>query len=283
MKRIIFRIVIVITLISGSLPGFAQQDSGRTTLTLAAIYSTNADYYGQKAAEKLPYLVANATIQFPSGIYFSGMAYKLLDHSEGIVSASSLSAGYGFKLSKTLSADLSYSHTFFPANSPFLQVANANTASGSLSLAHLFTTGITADYAFGKEEDIFLTLSNSHNFNLGSLFGNDLVSLSPSIDVIAGTTHFYKTYVTEKQRRDSLLGLPVFNPFPGNSGNNTNTTSEPAQEFSLFSYNLKLPLAYSRSGYMLEASYQLSLLQKDIEASKNNITSFFNFSFYYQF
>lgn len=277
------RKLIFISLLFLSLKSFSQEDSSKTTLTLAAIYSTNANYYGQVAAEPLPYVVANATVRFPSGIYFSGMAYKLLDNSEGMVSASNLGAGIEFNIAKNLTADFNYNHTFFPENSPFLQVANANMLSGTLSLEHLITTSVNADYAFGKQQDLFLTVSNTKSIGLGSLFDSkDLITITPSIDVVAGSTHFYETYVTEKRRRDSLLGLPVFNPFPG-TGNNNETKEKLGQDFNLVSYNFKLPIAYSRASYMLEASCQLSLLHKEVEAGNIKPTSFFNFSFYYQF
>lgn len=277
------RKLIFITLFILSIKSYAQEDSSKTTLTLAAIYSSNASYYGQAAAETLPYVVANATVRFPSGIYFSGMAYKLLDHSEGLVSASNLGAGIEFNLSKNLSADLNYNHTFFPENSPFLQVANANMLSGTLSLEHLINTSVNADYAFGEQQDLFLTLSNAKAISVGSLFDSrDLVTLTPSIDVVAGSTHFYETYVIEKRRRDSLLGLPIFNPFP-EPGNNTETKEKFGQDFNLISYSLKVPISYSRASYMLEASYQFSVLHKEFEAGTIKPASFFNFSFYYQF
>src|SRR2546428_2967465 len=102
---------------------FAQTDSSKTTLTLAAIYSTNANYYGQTGEEKLPYVLTNATVRFPVGLYFSGSVYKLLNTTTGssAVSAVDLSAGLEFNLSKKVTANLSYSHSFFPSNSPMLK------------------------------------------------------------------------------------------------------------------------------------------------------------------
>lgn len=244
------------------------------------MYSTDANYYGQKAADKLPYALINASVRFPSGIYLSGMAYRLLDDAAAI-SAGSLTAGAQLPLSSRLSADLAFSHSFFPNNSPFVQFANANTASAGITLEHLFTTGLSADFAFGEQNDVFISFNNSVPVSLGSLFDNqDLISFTPALEIVAGSSHFYETYVIEKQRRDSILGIPVFNPFPVTD---TETKQQLGKDFGLFSYNLRLPLSYSRSRYLFDATCQLSWLHRDLQNNINKPASFFNFSFYYQF
>jgi hypothetical protein len=274
---------------------FAQADSttavvatdtvkNKATLTLGATYANNASYYGQRAQESMPYVAASATYRLRSGIYFSGMGYKLLNDSGSAVSASSLGAGISFNLSKNLSADISYSHTFYPSHSPFLQAANADNVSASLTLENWLSTTANVDYAFGKTQDIFVTLGTGKFINLGSLFSpKDLVSLTPAVDVVGGTQHFYETYVTEKKLRDSLLGI-LLPPVLGGSGSGSSeTTTTTSTSFGLLSYNLKLPLAYNRAHYLLEAAYQLSVLGKQSEAGSGKTNSFFTLSFYYQF
>lgn len=277
----------LITTIILSTAGYAQSvDSTAKTsaFTLGASYSNNANYYGQKAEENMPYAAFSATYQHKSGIYLSGMAYRLLNDSTSAVSASSLSAGYSFNISKHLSADLSYSHTFYPSNSPFLQAANANTASASLTLANWLSTKANVDYAFGETKDIFVTLGTEKFISLGKLFSEkDFVSITPSVEVTGGTQRFYQTYVTEKRLRDSLLGLPLL-PILGGPGNTeTTTTTTSSSSFDLLSYNFKLPIAYNRSSYLLELAYQLSVLGKKVESGAGKANSFFTLSFYYQF
>ena len=269
-----------------SLPAFAQTDSTqdndkRTTLTLGAAYSNNANYYGQKAEEKMPYVAASATLKLRSGIYFSGTGYKLLNDSGAIVSAGSAGAGIAFNLGKKWAADLGYSHTFFPDNSPFLQAANPDNVSASLNYAYWMTTGVNVDYAFGQQQDLFVTLSTEKLISLGSLFrGKDLITLTPSIEVVGGTQRFYETYITAKNLRDSLLGilLPPLGNDPEPASTTTTTTS-----FDLLSYNLKVPLAYNRAHYMIEVAYQLSILGKKAASGAGTSNSFLNFSIYYQF
>lgn len=271
------------------MPAYAQTDSAqatgkKTTFTLGAVYSNNASYYGQKAEEKMPYVATAAALRFGSGIYFSGMAYRLLNDSGTLVSAGSVGAGIAFNLSKKLVADLGYTYTFYPANSPFLQAASPHSASASLQYEYWMTTGLNVDYNFGKEQDAFVTLSTEKQISLGSLAkGKDLITLTPSVEVTGGTQRFYQTYVTEKRFRDSLLGVPLPPVFdiPG-TGTETTTTST-STKFNILSYNLRVPLAYNRAHYMIEVAYQLSVLDKNAEIGGGTANSFFSCSFYYQF
>ena len=256
--------------------------SSKSTLTLAAVYSNDASYYGQRAAEKIPYAAVAVNYQLPSGIYFTGQTYKLLNDNNSTLSAGSLGAGVNFKLAKNLTTDLSYSHSFYAVNSPLLQAANADNASVSLSFEKWLTTSLTGDYAFGKTSDAFVTAAISKQISLFSIGKKDVVTITPLANIVGGTQHFYQTYIKEKKIRDSLLGvLPV--PIFGRPNSNQHTDTVMTTAFNLLSYNFKLPLAYNRGNYVIEAAYQLSLLSDHVQASTGNVNSFFTFSFYYQF
>jgi hypothetical protein len=255
-----------------------QTDNKKVTLTLGALYSNNANYYGQTAAAPMPYMAASATLQFRSGIYFSGVGYRLLNDSGAAVSATSAGTGIAFKIGEKLAANLSYSHTFFPSNSPFLQAANTDNAAASLKYQYWMTTGVDVDYAFGKQQDVFVTLSTEKAIQLGSIFKDkDIVTLTPSAEAVGGTQHFYQTYIQKKQ----LMGLPL-PALPGIPGTSETITKE-ATSFDLLSYSLKVPLAYNRAHYMIELAYQLSVLSDKALSGAGNTNSFFNCSLYYQF
>ena len=256
--------------------------SSKSTLTLAAVYSNNASYYGQRAEEKIPYAAVAVNYQLKSGFYFTGQTYKLLNDKSSTLSAGSLGAGVNFKLAKNLTTDLSYSHNFYADNSPLLQAANADNASVSLSFEKWLTTSLTGDYAFGKTSDAFVTAAISKQISLFSIGKKDVVTITPLANIVGGTQHFYQTYIKEKKIRDSLLGvLPI--SILGNQNSNRHTDTVETTDFNVLSYNFKLPLAYNRGNYVIEAAYQLSLLSDHVQASTGNVNSFFTFSFYYQF
>ena len=270
------------------MPAFSQTDSTaehdkKVTLTVGATYANNVSYYGQKAEESMPYIAASASLRLPFGLYFTGTGYRLLNDSGRVVSASAAGIGFAFNITKKLTADLSYSHTFFPDNSPFLQAANPDNASAALKYEYWMTTGVNADYHFGKQQDVFVTLSTEKQITLGSLFsGKDLITLTPLIEVTGGTQRFYQTYIIQNLLRDSLLGLPLPG-IGGLGGTESESTTSTTTQFNLLSYNLRVPLAYNRAHYMIEAAYQLSVLGPKAETGGGKLNSFFNFSVYYQF
>lgn len=263
---------------------FGQTDStpAKSTLTLAAVYSNNASYYGQRAEANTPYAAVAANYQLKSGFYLSGQTYKILNDKTSTLSAASFGAGVNFKLSKKVTTDLSYSHSFYPAYSPLLQAANADNASLVLSYDNWIKTTLTGDYAFGKTSDEFLTGGISKAINLFSIGKKDIVTISPSADVVAGTQHFYQTYLTQQKLRDSVLGI-LTDPLFGNPSTTTDSNTVAKTSFNLLSYNFKFPLAYNRAHYVLEAAYQLSVLSNNVQAGAGKVNSFLTFSFYYQF
>ncbi len=252
-----------------------------SSLTLGATYCNNADYYGQKAEANIPYLAASATYRFRSGIYFSGLAYRLLKDSINIVSAGNLRVGIDFRISKRLSADLSYSHTFYPSYSPLLQASNPDNATATLAYENFLTSKLSVDYAFGNTTDFFVTAGTGKQINLTHLTKRDIISITPALAVTAGTQRFYQTYVIGKRIQDSLLGIIL----PPLTGPHTSQVSETVTttQFNILSYNFSCPLAYSRAAYMIEINYQLSLLSNNAETNPGGLNSFFSASFYYQF
>lgn len=274
------RIAILAVLMLLFIKANAQQDSTKATLTLAGIYNSNISYYGQVTSEKYPYVLVNATYRLPMGLYFSAGAYKLLNYGSGL-SETDLGLGYDYEINEKLTVGAAFSHSFFPSNSPLLHASNANNLNASITYNWpWFKSAFNADYAFGKEEDLFLSLNNSKDIELGHLFNEkDLLSIEPGFEIVAGSTHFYETYIIEKINRGKGNGK-------GNAPSNPNqstTTTVQNNKFKLLSYNFKLPLTFSRASYMAELSYQFSVLGNRNEADVAHQQSFFGVSFYYQF
>ncbi len=252
----------------------------KSTLTFGATYCNNADYYGQKSTDNIPYLALSATYRFRSGIYFSGLAYRLLTDTVNVISAGNFRAGFIFNISKKISADLSYSHSFYPSYSPLLQASNPDNASATITYENFLTSKLSFDYAFGAATDFFVTAGMGKQINLGHITDKDILSTTPSMNITAGTQQFYQTYLTEQKLEDSLLGT-LLTPLTGPRVTPVSKTVTTTR-FSLLSYNFNLPLAYSRAGYMIEINYQISLLSSQAESGPGKINSFFTASFYYQ-
>ena len=262
-----------------AMQSFAQADStAKNSLTLAAVYGSTANYFGQTTTEKLPYVLTYGAYKLKSGFYVSASALKLLNSSSP-VSAVDLSAGYGFNLVRNIEGNFSYTRSFYQENSPLLQTANENNVNGELSFTHFLKSSLSADYAFGTQQDVFLSFTNSKMISLGSLFSDkDFISLEPAFSVIGGSQRFYQTYTTEKQKRKKLLD-PLFpSQQPAPTTNTVESTS-----FDLLAYTLSLPIAYNRSNYSVEAGYQATIAGKKIDGISNEPVSIFNLSIYYMF
>ncbi len=262
----------------------AQQDSvKKTTVTLASLYSSNVSYYGQATNEKLPYALFNATVRFPIGLYLSGGSYKLLNYGSGI-SETDIGAGYGHDFNDKINMDIAYTRSFFPANSPLLQAANENNVNITVNYVWLWLkSSLSSDYAFGKQNDVFISLSHSKEISIGTLFNaKNSLHLEPAIELVAGTRHFYEVYTIKKGNHDQINGKGKSAVSPGNS-NSITTTSVASNSFNLLSYNFKLPLSLSRANYIAEINYQLSILGANAGAELKHQQSFMGLAFYYQF
>lgn len=260
----------------------AQQDSlKKTTFTLATMYSNNISYYGQSTNEKMPYVLANLTVRFPVGIYLSAGSYKLFNYGSGL-SEADLGIGYDYDFNDRFNMGVAYTRSFFPANSPLLQAANQNNVNLTTTYDwNWLKTSFSADYAFGTQNDVFISLNNSKEISLGNLFNEkDMIFIEPAVELIGGTQRFYETYVIEKGKRDQANGKGKGLELPRNSDQTVTTTYN---KFNLLSYNFKLPLSLSRSSYIAEISYQLSVLGPKAQAELKHQQSLFGFAFYYQF
>ena len=294
-------LIITILVLSG-IAGLAQTEQEaaatdssapeRSTFTIGAQYATNASYYGQKAIEKTPYIALVASYNHRSGVYVNSMAYRLLNDSSRLASAYAAGAGFAFKISKSLEADIGYTYTFFPKLSPFLQAANPHTASATLTLEKWITAAAAFDFTFGKTNDLFVTPAISKQISLITIDSNSMILFTPEINVTAGTQRFYKYYQEDKKVRDSILGkalgrLPIDLPLPGNPNRPDDppptTTIKSSSSFDLLSYNLKLPVAYYRPHCLFELSCLFSLLGQKVETNPGKLNTFFTASFYYQF
>ncbi len=282
----------IITLISGTV-GIAQTDSTSTapadsiptkknTLTLATVYANNASYFGQRPEETTPYAAVAATYQLKSGFYLTGLAYKLLDDKTSGISAANIGAGINWKFNKRFSGDIRYTHSFYPELSPLIQSVNTENINLGLKYHRWLEATVSGDYAFGQTDDIFATAGLAKDIDLFSITKKDVVSIKPFVSVVAGTQRFYETYITEQKLRDSLLGI-ITVPIFGTPPNPPETTTVSGSSFDLISYNLELPVSYSRAYYSIEASYQFALLSNKAQSGPGKVNSFFTISFYYQF
>ena len=249
----------------------------RNTLTLSSIVSSNANYYGQTAAEALPFAYVDLKLRTSWGWYISGGGYHLLKENN-FPSELHLSSGFEFDLGPKADFEIGYTRSFYAKASPLLQASNPNSLSSTIGIDHLFRTELTADYNFGHSEDIFISVDNSKNILLGQWGEKNTFYLKPGISIVAGTQRFYTTYIEERKQ---WMELDKILPIPENNQKQTTETTTVSTDFSLLSYNFNLPLIYYRGKGAVMLSYQLSVLSdKSVQSKRSN--SFFSLGYFYQ-
>lgn len=272
------------TQLFGSVACFAQEPDStaqKTTFTWTTLLSNNANYYGQTASEKLPFAYTDLRMLTTSGWHISAGGYQLLKENSA-PSELHVGTGFEFKLNKALSLDIGYTRSFYQKESPLLQASNPNNISAELGFSHIFQTDLEGDYNFGKENDVFVTLTNSKIVNIHSFTSKDLLYIKPNIALTAGTQRYYTTYLEEKKQR---LGLPGFLDDkipPVNQKPEYEETTVESTGFKMLSYNFQLPLIWQYGNGAFLVSYQLSVLGKNAAAEQKH-NSFFNVGYFYQF
>ena len=280
------RLYLSILLLSIGLSAFAQEAARDTlktndkpSLTLATLYSSNANYYGQTTVERLPYLLAYGGLAFNSGFFISATGYKILN-AEGAGTGADLSTGFDFNLSQNLSAGISYTRSFFPDSSFFLQSQNLNMFSGKLGYDfNWLSAGLNADYNPGQEGALYLSFDVKKSIELIAFDQSDYISIEPALEVVGSTQQI--TSSEEVPASDENKGLGIIK-LPGRRFNQKpEYRTVESTSFGVLSYNLKLPVAYSTKKFMVEAGYQASLISRDTDASFKNPRSFFSLGLYY--
>lgn len=252
-----------------------EADSLISYASIGTTISSASNYYGQTASEKFPFISLDATYKHKSGWSLSMTSYKLLEY-EGL-SELDLGLGYEFSISEKLNMGLGYSYFYYPEFSPLLQSAYKHAIyQATVYDFNVFSAGISTSYAFGDEQDVFVSFSLAKEIDLGRLFSDaDYVSFSPSADVTAGTQKFYNTYFINKKNKPQKD-----NPGKG-AKDKLEEVTEVKTSFDVISYNLNIPIAYNRAHYTVEFDCQLSALNDKANLSSQKIQPFFNLSFYY--
>ncbi|GAB3015979.1 hypothetical protein GCM10027051_20120 [Niabella terrae] len=253
----------------------ATTGNNDTKLILATILASGIDYYGQTTEKRLPYLALNSTLFFKPGIYLGLTGFHLWGDSM-LVSATGLTAGYERSLCTALTADISYTYTRFPEQSPFLQASSPHTASLEFKWTQVWMASLGLDYSFGKaQRDVFTSGCIGRTLSLSPKAGHYELNIVPQLTVIAGTQQFYRSYLETVQRNNQGQGQ-------GQPPPKTTEVSQSFNSFGLLSYNFKAALSYSRSSYLVELSPACAVLGNNtIDPGKVN--AFITLSAYYQF
>ena len=234
-------------------------------LSAALGYGSNSVFFGRTQAAT-PYFTQELTYTSRVGVWASVYNYDLLNTASHL-DETDFSLGYDKDLSEQLDASLSYSRFVFAANSPLVKSAVSNSLDAALGYDWTAVyTRLSAAYLFGPNaHDTFLVLDNSHAFDFdGVLTPKDYFTVTPKLSFTAGTQDFAETSTQQQIKR-------------GNKKGKTTTVTTEATRFTLLSYGLHLPVAYTLGKVSLEAAYRylkpLNVLPEDDATGQSYVTA----------
>lgn len=252
----------------------------KRSVSLGVNYGSDVQFFGRTGPVKYPYLSADAIYNFKSGFFVYGSAVQVVGYYP-IVDEIDLGAGYLYRYSKNFTGTASYTRFLFTRDAAqVIKSASSNDIDWKNAYDWKFAkSSVTLDYLFGKQNDYFVTLSTSKYFETNwSIFDDkDYLSFNPTISMIIGTQNFVQRYSQDHFDRlyfhDYVPGLdipPSFHDYDNG-------------RFKALNYSIKLPVAYNRPHYTLEASWKYSIPVNVEGALKNRHEVFFNLTFYYLF
>ncbi|WP_448697732.1 hypothetical protein ACFGVR_13275 [Mucilaginibacter sp. AW1-3] len=245
-------------------------------------YGTDISFFGRTSQYRYPFLSGDVIYNSKPGLFVYGSLWKVLA-SVPTIDEFDLGAGYHYRFSKAFRGDISYTRFFINDKSQIIKSSASNDINFKNSYDWKYVkTSATLDYLFGKSSDFFVTISNSKYFESNwSVFDDkDYLTFEPAFTMIFGTQNFVQDF---SQNHDFFNNPPGhgpgmhYDPYPPPDVASKNS------QFNLLNYSFKLPIAYNRPHYTLEAAYKYAIPVNVQGALINNHESFFNLTFYYVF
>jgi hypothetical protein len=250
----------------------------KQSLSVGIMGGSDAMFFGRTSPKRYRYYTADVIYNAKSGFFAYGTIWKV-SGSYPTLDEVDVGGGYIFHLTKKLGGTASYTHFFFNRDAQIIKSASTNNVDLKTTYDwKLFKTSIAADYLFGKANDVFLTpsISRYYETKFGIFDDKDYLSFTPGISMILGTQNFVEHYTSNE--RDAP------NPDAG-FGHETDdlSTAHANRQFNVLNYSFKLPIAYNRPHYTLEANTRYSIPVNVEGQLKNHKEVFFTLTFYYLF
>lgn len=251
----------------------------KASVSAGISYGSDVQFFGRTGPIKYPYVSADAIYNTKNGFFLYTYGLKVLGYNP-LFDEIDLGGGYLYHYTKQFTGTISYTHFFFNRDAAqVIKSASSNDFNWKNTLDLKFVKfNAIADYLFGEEDDIFLTLNATKHFesNFSIFDDKDYLSLDPTVSTILGTQNFVQRYATDHAYRLDLDNIFVDNPgAPHFASDNS--------KFNMLNYSIKIPLAYNRPHYTFEFAYKYSIPVNVEGLLKNHHESFYYLTFFYVF
>ena len=247
-----------------------KADDATGSLSAALGYGNNSVFFGRTQATTYPYLTQELTYTSKYNVWASVYNYDLFNTASHF-DETDLSLGYDKDLSKKVDLSLSYSHFLYAPNSPLVKSAFNNSLDAALGYDWgVLYTRLNGSYLFGPNaHDTFAVLDNSLAFDIDGVFtAKDYFTITPKFSLVAGTQEFVQVSDAQQIQRGNKKSK---------TKTGTTTTSTDATRFTLLSYGLRLPVAYTLGKVSAEVAYRylqpVNVLPEDDSAGRSYFTA----------
>lgn len=250
----------------------------KQSVSVGITYGSDASFFGRTSPKRYPYYTADLIYNAKSGFFAYGSIWKVAGSFPKLDEVDA-GGGYVYRFSKAFTGSASYTHFFFNRDAEIIKSLSTNDIDWKNSYDwKLVKTSLSLDYLFGKASDIFATPSISKYIETqwGVFDDKDYLTFTPTVSMILGTQNFVEHYSND-QRGDPASGSGY-----GHETDNMHT-AHANRQFNALNYSFKLPIAYNRPHYTLEASTKYSIPVNVEGQLKNHKEVFFNLTFYYIF
>lgn len=253
----------------GSLPGVDEKikpdDKGTgksSSFKFGINYLSNNVFMGRTDTTATPMIVPQVKYTLKSGIYFSGALNLIPNRKKKKLDGGDISVGYDFDITDDLTGSASYSKLFYNKTSTQIGSGISSTFNANLTydIGTIISPTVSADYNINKQgigNDIFLNLGITHDFVVVGVFGDkDLLLISPTIAMNAGTENFYDAYLTRKQFKNAKRTAAqdaLIAKYTSQLGN-----------FTLLDYELSAPVEYKTGHFIFQFTPTYAVVKNEI-------------------
>ena len=251
----------------------------KRSITIGANYGSDVLFFGRTGPIKYPFVGTDVIYNTKSGFFIYGSEIKVLGY-EPFIDEIDLGTGYLYNYTRRFTGTISYTHFFFNKDAAQV-IRSASTNDINFKNAYdwkIAKSSIVTDYLFGKASDFFITLNTSKYIetNFGIFDDKDYISFNPTVSAIFGTQNFVQQYSDDHRYITEFNN--IFLPGYGGPGQGFNNG-----RFNALNYSFKLPVAYNRPHYTLEASWKYAIPVNVEDELHNRHEVFFNLTFFYVF
>jgi len=249
-----FYVIAMTMLCCFSMAAHAQPDSAvsKFSFKLGTYYNSHLNYYGRTDSLRTSGIFPMAEIWLNNKFYINAAPVFTYNNGAGFQYAGAVAtAGYAYNNGKS-AAHIYFVKPIYKDNSQLVQSALKGQAAANFTwLTKVINITGGADVKFSGNTDYGATAGLDHIFKK-QMRNSSVLVINPSAYLYAGTQQLTRTYY------EKANGLPLF-PGPDR------LVTDKVKKFNILSYELSVPIIYSKGKWMLLASPAYVVPQNLIE------------------